>query len=586
MSPPEQPNRIDVWEYLAVVRRNLPLVLGVTAVVVISALALTRLQDPVYTGKGRLLVEQRASIFGNADNATGSEFVQTEIQFLESEAVRSLVRAQLGSAPDMEAVQVGTTPVVEVTAEAPTASGAKMAADTYMRAYLDFRRQAATEGVQATSRQVQSAIDGLQVQIDALSAQLRALNCAPPAGCPERTAIEQDRDARVQEQLPLRQKLSQLNIDATSTPVGTVVVPAKVPSEPTSPKPVRNGALALMLGGLLGVGLAVFHESRDDSVRDSEDVERCGRAAAVLAVIPRNPIVDEAFEPQLVTLAEPASPSAEAYRSLRTSIRFLAVDRPLRSIQVTSATHAEGKTITAANLGLVLARAGERIIMVDGDLRRPRLHEYFGMSNEVGLTSVLLDESPLPNALQKVTDDERLWLLAAGPRPPNPSDLLSSAFFSEVLGELQALASVVVIDSPPLLPVSDAAIVSGKVDGTLLVVKAGVSSRRKVTRAADLLDQIGAPMLGAVLHAASSDPAGHDGYWASGSHPVPPVGSTGARRQAAGGDRQRRRSDGSGDGQAQGAASVQWTGPEKGFTGSRRTVAQPAVRRRRKNRRP
>ena len=535
MAPAEHPDNTDLWAYLAVVRRHVLLVLGVVTVAVVTALALTALQDPVYQSKGRLLVYPNKSVVGDADRPVGPEFVQTEIQFLESEGVRSLVRGELGSAPKVQGVQVGTTPVMEVSAHGPTAGRARVATDAYMRAYLTFRRQTATEGMAATSRQVQSAIDTLQTQIDALTAQLRSLTCSAPAGCPERTAIEQDREARVDEQVPLRQRLSELNIEASSTVAGTVVAPASRPSGRSSPDPVRNGALALMLGSLLGAGLAILLDSRNDSIRNSEDVERCEPAIGVLAVIPRSPAAGEFSDPYLVMMAEPTSASAEAYRSLRTSLRFLGVDRPLRSIQVTSAADGEGKTSTTANLGLVLARAGERVIMVDGDLRRPRLHEYFGMSNDVGLTSVLLDESTVPQALQRVTDDERLWLLAAGPRPPNPSDLLSSVFFSEVLLELRGLASVVVIDCPPVLTVSDSAIVSGKVDGTLLVVRAGVSSRKNLMRAADLLEQIGAPVLGAVLHGANTDLAG-DGYWATGSHPVPALTWTGGAprtRQAA-----------------------------------------------------
>ena len=550
MASPEPPGRTDLRAYLAVGRRHLLLVLGVATVAVLTALALTALQDPVYTSTGRLLVYPDASVVGDADRPVGPEFVQTEIQLLESDGVRTLVRDELGSVPKVEGVQVGTTPVMEVSAQASTAERARAATDAYMRAYLTFRRQTATQGMEAKSRQVQSAIDNLQTQIDALTAQLRSLTCSTPAGCPDRTAIEQDREARVDEQVPLRQTLSQLNIDASSTVAGTVVAPASRPPGPTSPNPVRNGALALMLGSLLGAGLAILLDSRNDSVRSSEDVERCGPALGVLAVIPRSPAAGGFSDPYLVMMAAPTSASAEAYRTLRTSLRFLGVDRPLRSIQVTSAAEGEGKTSTTANLGLVLARAGERVIMVDGDLRRPRLHEYFGISNDVGLTSVLLDESTVPRALRRVTDDERLWLLAAGPRPPNPSDLLSSVFFSEVLLELHGLASVVVIDCPPLLSVSDSAIVSGKVDGTLLVVRAGVSSRKTLTRAADLLEHIGAPVLGAVLHGADTDLTG-DGYWATGSHPVPTLTWTGGAprtRQAAlppvDGDDQRLGTDG------------------------------------------
>lgn len=519
MAGRDQPERRGLQDYLPVVRRNLLLVVGVTVVAVVVAVALSVTQHATYTSKGRLLVQPATSVFDNTDKPPSADFVQTEVQFLESDGVRKLVRDGLGAAPKVDAVQVGTTSVVQVTAQGPSPVRAKNTVDAYMNAYLTFRSQAASEALNATSRQVQAAVDDLQRQIDALTAQLRATNC--PTGCPERTAVEQDRDARVQEQVPFREKLSQLNIDSSSARVGAVVVPASVPTAPASPKPARNGVLALVLGALLGIGLAILFEAREDAVRDGADLERFVPDLALLAVIPGMAKGDASGPPQVIAVAEPASPAAEAYRSLRTSIRFLAVDRDVRSIQVTSATESEGKTTTAANLGFVLARAGELVVMVDCDLRRPRLHEYFGRENTVGLTSVVLGEATLGDAIQPLTEDRRLWLLPAGPRPPNPADLLSSSRVMEVLEALQKRASVLVLDCPPVLAASDAAIVSGKVDGTLLVVRAGVSGRKKVTRAVETLGQIGAPVLGAVLHTPSGARAGEEGYWVSGSQPAP-----------------------------------------------------------------
>lgn len=517
----EQRPRMETRSHAAVVRRHLVLVLAVMAVVMLSALALTQLQEHSYTSTGRLLVARGESVFRTTPTAADPDFVQTEIEFLKSVGVRDIVRTNFGSAPKVEAIQVGTTSVVELRAEGSTARGAKDAVDAYMDAYLNFRRQAAAEEMAGTAQQVEAAVDNLQKQIDALSAQLRAVNCPPTGGCPERTAVEQDREARVQEQVPFRQKLSQLSIDSASTYVGGVVIPASLPSAPTSPNPVRNGLIAVVLGAFLGVGLAILFESVDESVRDSDDVERSAPDVPVLAVIPRDPGGKAKSDAHVVTMTDPTSPSAEAYRTLRTSVRFLAVDRPVRSLQVTSATNSEGKTTTTANLALVLARAGELVIMVNCDFRRPRLHEHFGLSNDVGLTSVLLGEATLAEALQPVTEARGLWLLSAGPRPPNPSDLLSSARTSEVLNRLQSQGTILVIDSPPVLTLSDAAILSGKVDGTLLTVRAGVSRRTKVARAVDFLHQIGAPLVGTVFHDSSSQHSDEDGYWDTGSQLAP-----------------------------------------------------------------
>ncbi len=494
-------------DYVHLVRRHRWFVIAVPIVVVASAVVFSLVQDPVYASSGRLLVARGASIFATTESRADPDLVLTEIELLKSQPVRALVRAKLGSAPDVSAVQVGRTPLVEVTTENDSPRRAAATTQAYMEEYLAFKRQQSSDALVTTTREIQNTIDALQKEVDELSAELRNVNCPPtPNPCPPREVIEQDRDARLMELVPFRQKLAQLYIDASAANVGAIVSPAERPTKPVRPNPVRSGLLALTLGVALGVGLAVVFGHLDDSIWDSEDVDASVPGLAVLAVIPTAAASENRRRlprHEVVSRSEPSSPSAEAYRTLRTSIRLLGVDRPIRSVQVTSASASEGKTTTTANLAWVLSRAGEQVIMVNCDFRRPRLHEYFGLSNEVGLTSLLLGEATLPEALQQVSEDGRLWLLAAGPRPPNPSDLLSSSRASSVLASVQSEATVVVFDSPAVLPVTDAAVLSAKVDATILVVRGGVSTRKQVARAVEVLRQVGAPLVGAVLHTRS-----------------------------------------------------------------------------------
>jgi capsular exopolysaccharide synthesis family protein len=202
----------------------------------------------------------------------------------------------------------------------------------------------------------------------------------------------------------------------------------------------------------------------------------------------------------LVAATRPHSFAAEAYRSLRTSIQFLALDQPVRLLQITSPRTAEGKTTTVANLAITLAAAGQKVIAVDCDLRRSRLHEVFGMSNKVGFTSVLMGEIPLSVALQRVEGSEGLFLLASGQRPPNPAELLSSARNKDVFSALGNLADIVLVDSPPVLPVTDASLISTQVDATLVVVSAGLTTAKDLARALETLGQVDAPVTGAVLN--------------------------------------------------------------------------------------
>ncbi|MCS7038832.1 MAG: CpsD/CapB family tyrosine-protein kinase [Anaerolineae bacterium] len=212
----------------------------------------------------------------------------------------------------------------------------------------------------------------------------------------------------------------------------------------------------------------------------------------------------------LITLTDARSPQAEAYRSLRTNLEFYSLDHPLRTLLVTSPAPDEGKSTTLANLGVIHAQAGKRIILLDGDLRRPRLHELFGLSNNTGVTTAILNpEAPLP--LQNTTVPN-LRVMTSGPLPPNPADLLASARMKALLDHLVAEADLVLLDAPPVIVVTDAVVLAAKVDGVLLVVSAGQTRREHAQRARDLLAKVNARLIGAVLTNAAVDTAAYGVY--------------------------------------------------------------------------
>ena len=204
---------------------------------------------------------------------------------------------------------------------------------------------------------------------------------------------------------------------------------------------------------------------------------------------------------ELVTLANPRSAVAEAYRTLRTNIQLSSLDQPLRTLLVASAGPDEGKSTTLANLAVAFAQAGRRTILVDSDLRRPSLHTLLGSPNDRGLTTMLLqDDAPAPLIEMPV---EGLRLLPSGPVPPNPSELLASRRLEQAIARLTDDADLVLFDSPPALAVSDAAVLSRRVDGVLLVVSAGRTRREHAARARQVLERAGARLLGVVLNNAS-----------------------------------------------------------------------------------
>ncbi len=201
----------------------------------------------------------------------------------------------------------------------------------------------------------------------------------------------------------------------------------------------------------------------------------------------------------LVTVTNPRLPVAEAYRTLRTNLEFASLERPLRTLLVTSPGPEEDKSVVLANLAVVIAQAGKRVILVDGDLRRPRQHELFGLSNTVGLSTVLRGEASvaLPLADGGVAG---LSVLPSGPLPPNPAELLASRRMSELIATLSDQADMVLFDAPPVVAVTDAAILAGQVDGVLLVIHARQTKREHAQRAKDLLEKVHARLLGAVLN--------------------------------------------------------------------------------------
>lgn len=496
MASGEHGAELGLRDYLRVVGRRKRLVTVIVLLVTVPAVVISLLTTPVYAGRAELLLLPRTSetLFDPVSGVRSdpARQVQNEIRILSSGPVREAVRAQLGAAPKVSASAIGSTDLVRVTARHSDPQRAMDLANAYATAYIDFRRKQAVDDVLAASQQVQTKINELQKQID-----------AAPAGS--------QRDSLVQAQSTFRQSLDQLQVAGALKQGGAqLVTPAEFPTSPVEPQPLRTGLIAFCFALVLGLGLAFLREFLDDSVKSKDEFERVAPGVPVLGLIPVVSAWRGKETPYLVSLDDANSPAAEAYRTLRTSIQFLGLDQPMRTLQITSANPQEGKTTTLANLAVALARSGSTVAVVCCDLRRPRVHEFFGLSNEVGFTSVLLGKVGLAGAMQEVPDQARLSLLASGPLPPNPSELLSSKRTVEVFGSLQAEYDIVLIDAPPVLPVTDALVLSGRVDATLLVAVAGATTRKEAARAVELLRQVDAPLVGAVLNGVDTE--GSYGY--------------------------------------------------------------------------
>lgn len=207
----------------------------------------------------------------------------------------------------------------------------------------------------------------------------------------------------------------------------------------------------------------------------------------------------------LVTVSDPRSAAAEAYRALRTNLSFSSLDDPIHTLIVTTPAPQENKSIVIANLAVIMAQGGNRTLLADCDLRRPALHEIFGVDNSRGLTTMMLDESAMSDPPVQETEIENLWLLPSGPLPPNPADLLGSRRMDAVIAQLTSRMDIVLLDAPPVIAVTDAAVLGSKVDGLLLVVSAGVTRRDHAERAKAMLDKVNIRIVGTVLDNAPAD---------------------------------------------------------------------------------
>jgi capsular exopolysaccharide synthesis family protein len=302
-----------------------------------------------------------------------------------------------------------------------------------------------------------------------------------------------------------------LRLELVSLPdevtVGGVIEPAAFPFAPVSPNHVVNGIFGFVAGLGLGIGLAFVRDRLSERTRSSEEAEAY-LEAPILASIPRVSSWRRRKDPLLVSAIQWRSPAAEGYRVLRTNVLSAASTRGVKSIAVTSPHAGEGKSSTVANLGVVLARAGQSVTLVSADLRRPRLHEFFKRESEPGLIEVLGGRARLAHAIQRIhlptrgfdTDAAALQFVPSGRVPDDPTELIVADRMAEVIGSLEEISDIVLLDLPPVLPVTDALVVASITQCVLLVIGPKSDTRPILISMRQQLDRVGADIIGAVLN--------------------------------------------------------------------------------------
>jgi non-specific protein-tyrosine kinase len=509
---------LGLQRYLTVIRRWLWLVAACALLAAGAAYFISSRMTPVYSASTTLLVRQAPTAGGSDYNAVlmSDRLALTYAQMLREEPVLEAVIEQLG----MEGVTPGElaswvrvelvrdTQLIRLSVEDTDSSRAAEIANAIADAFIAQNKALQEERYADSLASMQAQMDELSVLMEETQAGIDA------QGEPE-TARGEAELARLETILAgyrttyasFLQSYEQMRLTAAQTTDNVIVFrEARPPTAPVRPRKTTNTALAGVVGVLLAIGVAFLIEYLDDTLKTPEDV-RQALNLGTLGAIGRFKKTDK----ELILIDQPLSPIAEAFRALRTSIRFSGVDEPLRTLLVTSPGPTEGKSLTVANLAVAMAQSGLRVVAVDGDLRRPRLHKLFGVRPRDGLTGSLLEGS-MDGRLQP-SPVEGLAVLPAGELPPNPAELLGSRRMRGLLGALTERADVVVLDSPPVMPVTDAVVLAQAADGVLLVVDVGNTRRETARQAVEKMRQIGANVIGVVFNKVPMRKSGYYYYY-------------------------------------------------------------------------
>ena len=520
----------DLRSYLGVIAQRRWLVILTTLMFVGVAVAASVIPEPEYRVRAQVLTtgvnDPVALVFGAGNNSGDLQRqAASQLAFLRSSTMRfEVLRAYNGSLDSSDIFRVSanalqdddqntTSSVVELSLVSSQPEEAATLLNVYARTYVQYRENQEAEKLIRTTDLIEDQLAEIEADIADVRRPITELEERAANGSPDEreAALAQlpiTRDELAPQLDPLaaeagdrRRRVNELQFGIELAEVGNaeVLSGAGVPDAPVSPNLPLNLAIGVVFGLFLGAALAFVRDYFDDSVKSKEVVDRV-TGVPTLGLIPRFDGSDE-----LVTVAQPSSPAAEAFRSLRTAVKFLGVERQVRVVQVTSPAPSEGKTLTSVNLAVAFAQAGDRVVIVGGDLRRPRMEQILDVGLTPGLTGVLIGDCTLPQAIQTVPSVPNLSVLPAGQPPPNPSELLSGERARRLIDVLGQTYDVVVIDCPPVLPVTDSLVVARMVDTTLLVTSAHKTSRRSLARAVELMRQVDAPLAGTVLNSLSHD---------------------------------------------------------------------------------
>lgn len=460
---------------------------------------------PVYQASTKVLIQESASNRATdyASLVTSERLAQTYAQLMTMTPVLQRVVNTLGLDLSPAALNrmIQVTPIrdtqlINISVQDTDRARAALIANALVAEFAKQNQEQQSARYQASKQSLETQLEQLGTQIEKTSEQLIALG--EDTVSPERERLETLLAQYRQTYANLLQSYEAVRLaEAQSTSGVTPVEEAVVPSASAyiRPRVMQNTLLAAVVGLMLGLGVVFLIEALDDTLRSPEDVSR-RIGLPVLGVIARTKM--EGSLP--VAVSQPRSPVTEAFRSLRTNIQFASVDKPIHTLMVTSASPGDGKSTVAINLAAVMGQGERQVAVIDADLRRPRLHKLMNISNRRGVSDLFIQPQVYLDGSLQVTEAPNLMVLTSGGLPPNPSELLGSEKMNEVIRQVRQRAEVVLLDTPPVLAVTDAVVLAGRVDGVLVVARPGVTKLAILRQTVEQLQRVGANILGVVLN--------------------------------------------------------------------------------------
>lgn len=505
---------MEIKHYLLLVRQWLWLIILSALVAGGVTYAVSSNSPKVYSANARLIVDA-------APGATASQIdleqrlIATYLQVIRSREVFNEVAQRLGTSSVQGSVSVSSpegTQIIDINVEANDADMAAAIANTVGEVFIEQNLERETDRYADNIARYEESLEQLRDDRENVMVQINELgepNTAEGEAALARLQTEL-REIEVQHNQNFND-LEGLRISqARESNKIQIFQRALANDNEIRPQPRTNAILAATVGALLALGVIFLIEYLDDTVKNPEqvaEVSGLSTLGAIAFIKGNNP------NDRLITVHTPRAPVSEAYRVFRTNLNFAAVDGDLKAILVTSSSPSEGKSTTTANLAVVLAQTGQRVCIVDADLRRPMQHKIFGTPNNHGLTTALLDAAtPVLNHVQ-MSKISGLSIMSSGPIPPNPAELLNSQRMSKVLEELKEQFDVLIFDSPPALTVADASILAPQVDGCVLVVEGGKTRVDALIDATERLAKSGAHLLGVVMNQLRSGRSGYYDYY-------------------------------------------------------------------------